>query len=549
MKRISILLFFAIFSCALYSQECNSYGDAQIDLHVNNVKARLLNSGDLWWDGADGKYIAPAKEQSFLEVSAIYAGALWFGGTNPNGDLKLAAQRYRFDNRTDFFPGPLKLGADSPTGDDCENWDRFWVVNKSDVDDHIADYNDNNKIDNPNPNVYSWPGKNNPSFMDNNGFELPADHSLAPFFDKDGNGDYNPDQGDYPLIKGDQSIWWVFNDLAGNHNVSFSSPMAIEVQAMAYAEASLDENINNATYYDFKITNQGTEDLIDSYMGLWVDFDLGCPDDDYMGYDEEYQMMYAYNQDILDGNGQGFCPSINTYAENIPMIGIRQINNANNPVSSFHIYNRGEPFLDGPDLDFEYYNILRGFWKDGIAMTYGGLGFDPASTDSVSYLFTGDPSDENAWSMCTTNLPFYDRKCVMSTSMKTLQPGQSFTNTYAVIFVENVEHPCPSLDKIKEAADAVTNNVVSSNENVIQALEIEISPNPAYDFLNINSDQPIQNIQVLNINGQVLIDQYNGNNTASYILNLQNLNDGFYFVCVKGQSGSLKIEKFIIQRR
>ena len=31
----------------------------QVDQNINNVRARLLAGGDVWWDGNDGLYIVP----------------------------------------------------------------------------------------------------------------------------------------------------------------------------------------------------------------------------------------------------------------------------------------------------------------------------------------------------------------------------------------------------------------------------------------------------------------------------------------------------------
>jgi hypothetical protein len=46
-----------------------------------------------------------------------------------------------------------------------------------------------------------------------------------------GDGHYNCLQGDYPLIKGDQIIWWVFNDNYNKHTETGSlHNMGIEVQ-------------------------------------------------------------------------------------------------------------------------------------------------------------------------------------------------------------------------------------------------------------------------------------------------------------------------------
>ena len=82
----------------------------QVDMDVNNVRARLLTGGDVWWDGDDSRYIVPKVEpgSGIPERSSIFAGAVWLGGVDPAGNLKVAAQTYGTSNgSTDFWPGPL----------------------------------------------------------------------------------------------------------------------------------------------------------------------------------------------------------------------------------------------------------------------------------------------------------------------------------------------------------------------------------------------------------------------------------------------------------
>ncbi|MEZ4984045.1 MAG: hypothetical protein R2795_03245 [Saprospiraceae bacterium] len=66
----------------------------QIDQQINNVRARLTTGGDVWWDGDDGRYVVPKPPPGVPEVSSIFAGAVWLGGKDPGGNLKVAAQTY-----------------------------------------------------------------------------------------------------------------------------------------------------------------------------------------------------------------------------------------------------------------------------------------------------------------------------------------------------------------------------------------------------------------------------------------------------------------------
>ncbi len=545
MKVVYTFLLLSIYFSST-AQNC-SPGDAFIELNVNNINAELRNSGDFWWDGADGRYITPA--DGIDEVSAIFAGGLWIGGLDPNNSLKLAAVQYRTGNNGDYYPGPLKDSDGQAFEDGCTDWDRFWIVNKSEVDAHFLDFSDGS-IDNRIDNIYSWPGRNNPHFESFVGFPIPADQKLAPFFDKDHDGNYNPDNGDFPLIKGDQSIWWVFNDNAGVHGLTNATAIQIEVHAMASAFANGDnEDLNNATFYDFEMINKGAYEFIDAFVGLWVDFDFGCSEDDYTGYDEEYQMMCVYNQDDYDGDEDNGCFDLNTYKDKIPMLGIKKLESNVNPVTSyvssnFNLSVGSSSPINHFNVPLEIYNFLRGFWLDGTAISYGGSGFDPGSTDTTKFMFNGDPSINEEWSMCSANLTPESRFSVMSSSISNLQPGQSTTASYAVIFVEDVSHPCPSLDRLKAASDAVCDALLSSDEELIPKVNFTVSPNPAIDFITIISKKPIQSINLLGLNGQSVLED-NSNKSNVRVLDISSVHAGIYFISITDNQGNISLEKIV----
>jgi hypothetical protein len=96
---IAAMMFIAAFAKA---QSCPP-ATAFDYLDVNNVKARINNGGDMWWDLVnDAEYFVPQAGN----VSAQFAGALWIGGIDDEGNLHVAAQTYR-QTGNDFFPGPL----------------------------------------------------------------------------------------------------------------------------------------------------------------------------------------------------------------------------------------------------------------------------------------------------------------------------------------------------------------------------------------------------------------------------------------------------------
>lgn len=492
--------------------------EAQYDMEVNNVRARLLTGGDIWWNLQEGRYIVPKPAPGFPEVSAIFAGGVWIGGNDPNGALKLAGVTYRRGNDTDFYAGPLDEEGQTSL-DTCIAWDRFFVVNGATILKHIAAFDESVRdgfefpCDSVPDEVKYWPGRGNPYWNEKYDFPLP-DQNLGNFWDEIGDGIYDPCDGDFPVIDirdcgadnrmearellPDEMVFWVYNDNGGPHRLSMATAIQMEVQVQSFAYATNDE-INDMTFYRFKLINKASDDIRDCYFAMWTDPDLGCSDDDYIGCDVGRSLGYVYNEDDADGNPGTSCPSgggSETYKFDIPILGIDYFRGPRGPklfqrdsdgaimfsaegdtlfvdpepgtgemdtlvelgMTSF-LYqnnsgNNAPEATQDPQMDFEFYNILRGLWKDGTAVTFGNSGFDPASmTDSVRYVFPDPPNDDNGWSMCTADLPFDDRRTVQATGPLLLQPGAKNELIIGAVFVPNINYPCPDISRLQFADD------------------------------------------------------------------------------------------------
>ncbi len=428
---------------------CNTT-QAQIDLDINQVRARILVGGDLWWD--------PVGQTPYYEVpigsnkNSIYAGALWLGGWDQNQNLYVAAQTYRQSSANDFWGGPTfqaTPGAQPDiTVDRCEEFDRFWTINRTDVEDFLAGAE-------PTDDIKSWPGNGNVA----NG-ELP---NLAPFFDANNDGTYNWEDGDYPYFKldgnypvdpssgqpvcndylfGDRSIWWVFNDVGGNKTETNSNPIGLEIRAQAFAFNTTDE-INYMTFYKYQIINRSSNQLDSTYFGVWCDPDLGNAADDYVGCDVGLGLGYVYNGDPDDDGG-------GAYGLNPPAVGIDffqgpladvgdgvdndRDGTTDEPgeeitMSRFVYYINVNNVPNGnPFTGDDYYEYLSGSWADGQPITYGGDGRGAgtgATTTPCEYMFPDntDPKFATPWTMVTANIQPDDMRWLQSAGIFTLQPG------------------------------------------------------------------------------------------------------------------------------
>jgi len=71
-------------------------------LEINNVRARINTGGDMWWNFDRAEYYIPGNTTQ----TSMFSASLWIGGVDVNGQLKLAAQRYR-QVGIDYWPGPI----------------------------------------------------------------------------------------------------------------------------------------------------------------------------------------------------------------------------------------------------------------------------------------------------------------------------------------------------------------------------------------------------------------------------------------------------------
>ncbi|MBM3435700.1 MAG: hypothetical protein FJY07_05720, partial [Bacteroidetes bacterium] len=468
-------------------------------LTVNNVRARINTGGDMWWDlpgGIGAQYFVPANGSA----TSLFSGSLWIGGLDINNQLKLAALRYRQIGQ-DYWTGPLTIDGTAALDEEtCNTWDKFYVIKRADIDEFVQHTNPETGAFIPDPDYqipeyfYEYPAHGD--------IEKGQSFYLAPFKDADGDGEYDPTSGDYPyydltnelcplnyagdpsyiptptmeselyeryfggilvdqVLKGDETMWWIFNDKGNIHTETDGAAIGMEIRAQAFGFSTNDE-INNMTFYSYEIINRSTYELTQTYFSPWVDTDLGYAWDDYVGCDVLRGLGYCYNGIPVDEGGpeaygdqppaigvdffQGpymdpdTCdnPSFKgdgllgpTYNESCEIVShdgsevfrqygadnefsgmfkvraeaINGINFGNGikdderfGMRRFVYHNNSGGVQGDPGSAPEYYNYLRGIWKDGSPMLYGGNAHinSGASGPECQFMFPYD-SDPCNW--------------------------------------------------------------------------------------------------------------------------------------------------------
>jgi hypothetical protein len=493
------------------------------DLEWNNIKALIETGGSMWQDRANGRshYYAPKNG----DVSILFAGALWMGGLSPDQQLKLAAIQYRYSGN-DYWPGPLSNDGTAETNETtCINYDKFSISYRTDAQKHRQYHecllDSDCDMEELFPNGYTMPNYFN-DYPAHGILTQGHDYNLAPYFDFNNNDSYDPENGDYPWFDfereidcaqrrredvvplfGDQNYYWIFNDKGNIHSESGGQPIGMEIRAQAFAFNTNDE-INNMTFYNYVLINQGTQTLQDTYFGTWIDLDIGGHVDDYVGCDVQRGLGYGYNGYAFDA------PSSLSlgYGENPPAVGVdffegpyQDADNKDNPLTSdinlaiaedgipykgigigygdgiidnerfgmrkflYHISGSGNNGV--PETPVQYYNYLRGFWKNGTRMGYGGNALTTSSGANMAiaadYMFPGDTDPlhfgtygiaNDPWTEVSSGNPPSDRRFMQSAGPFTLLPGDFNNITVGVVFARAASSdPFASVELVRQADD------------------------------------------------------------------------------------------------
>jgi hypothetical protein len=550
-------------------------------LDINNVRAGIANRGDMHWNiGGNGNALYEVPKGS--GISSNFASALWIGGLDDANQLHGAAQTYR-QGGVDFWPGPLDTVTSTIDVATSTNYDKIWKVSYTDINTFINAFNSGSVV--ATPDMLTWPAKG----TGNNS------RNLAPYVDFNHDGNYNPNDGDYPKIKGDQTLYFIYNDMLSTHSTSFT-PMGVEVQGMAYAYGcptvvSGKPELSYTTFYDYKIINRSSNNYHDVYVSMWSDVDLGYYGDDYIGSNVADNYGFAYNSDNDDQSVSG----TSGYGAYIPAQGFNilkgplantmdGIDNNNNGITDeigedcklnkFNYFNNlfagVSPNTTDPTTGSEYYNIMTGKWKDGTPFTCGGDGY--VGTINTNWAYTGDPNNVGVntdpnntcgyWTETTGTVTPGDRRMILSSGPFTLNAGQMQEVEYA--FVTSFDSTSAtnsnmlSIAKLKtdiQKVNAFYNQV--NKPNCLQAITVGITevakqndfmlfPNPAKSFIkissNINGNVKI-NYEVVDVLGKVVLQNEN-NNSEQFSININDLNSGIYFLRLQ-VNNSIVVKKFV----
>jgi len=387
-------------------------------LDINNVNAMFNCFGHHFWDMSGGVG-ARFKVPNGTWQTSLFNNTLWIGGLDENENLHLAAEKYR-QVGADYWHGPISTVYDSVYD---QKWFKIWKLTKEEIEYHKSHWWENDY--DPITDILTWPG--------NGDTEMGQMQKMAPFYDANGNDQYEPMDGDYPVIKGDQSLFFVFNDARKNHSEShYGLPLGIEIHAMAYAfDTPEDSTLWSTVFLHYDIYNRSDTSYYDCYIGSYTETDLGYPWDDRIQSDVQNGMYFTYNG--LETDQIEFGEVQKGYGEHPPAQGVvflggpfKDADGLDNPkydiignqicdesinglyfgdtivdnerlgMNSFLSFSGNWP-LDYPGEPIEYYQYMKSLIEDSLHLQYGGYGFPSSSVGpDCRFMFPKD-SDSCNW--------------------------------------------------------------------------------------------------------------------------------------------------------
>jgi hypothetical protein len=332
------------------------------------VNGELLQSGQLKLRvNADGQLANEGKNAS----SELPVGSgnhlfkfinLWISGYDAANNLYISTVN-GFANKSDYSCGPLD--SLSLKGADPNDWNKVWAINATDITQHRQNFKNQGYI--PSEAIKNWPANGSGRF----------NQYLAPFIDYNQDGKYDPLNGDYPDVLGDNALYFICNDNYAEHKASGGQPLKIEIYAMAYTF----QNTPNTIFIKYYLINKTGIDLLKIKTAFHAGFELGHAEDNYCGTHVQKNTIFAYNGDNKD---EGH------YETNMPIAALISLNK---PLeSTVYITNDTNSNSGMPSIPMEHRLMMEGKWKSGKQVTHGSNGMQNSLLTQFVFPGVTDPN-------------------------------------------------------------------------------------------------------------------------------------------------------------
>lgn len=480
------------------------------------------------------KFDTPDRNYSFFTYnnkSVAFAANLWMSGSK-NGSPMVVAEQYRMNSEA-MSSGPYSNHVDSAY---LDKYDRVWVVTKAQIERHKLNYGTSLYV--MPEGIATWPG---------NGDESKGEgRILAPFVDRNFNGIYEPNKGDYPQIRGDECAYFICNDSRGPNQFGSTSGAGMEVHGMAFVYDTTDPAINKTLFLSYRVINRDVTAINNMKMGMWVDYDLGHPNDDLLMSDSAMSISYVRNADSEDEGplGFGFYP---------PAFGVKGL--SEDFTGHMYYLNSSSSLNGNIGVYTDIQNYMNQRFKDGnpLRAEVGGDGYDQSgSMPRTHWAF----NDQIGWQFYTNT----DYRSLLSTQEKTLNAGDEWCLDLAFVIGQD------SSANAFESSIADMKNNMGISEAFYQSksfpclsegvsveeehtIHFDLYPNPVGTERRVSLTSPdfIARVEVYNVLGQKVEERSFDTPLNTVQLDLSAYVPGAYLMRAISREGGVHTEVVVVQ--
>lgn len=516
-------------------------------LEINNLKAEICDNGGLFqnYNTQNRLTVKNTGNQSIM-----YEAQLWFAANSANSTYTAIQQEYTPQSlngaTSDFSAGPISANYSNPNYD--LRYQRIWQLRRDDIEFHLDHFQDPNY--NAHSSIRDWPAHGDTA----NG----EAYMLAPFIDANANGIYEPEMGDYPMIRGDEALYIIYNDDNRLNPNTDTNSLGLEIHLMVYAYDDLKTyHLNNSIFFYYRIINRSNRTYENFHSNFFEGITLGSPNEDLIGSDSSRSMIYTYNRDTIDPGWGGF----GAYPGAVAIFDPEAY--ANRAM----YYNNLIPNLDTnamwPKNKSDYYNYAQGKWRDGSPLRLdnpSGL-FDTANGSGYQKTAPFGPisnwafNDQSDWYNSPNQQ--YIQAMLLARDDAQFAPGDSLCWNLIVAYANDSSdaNPYAPLLRLKSKVDSLSHFFqtksfdcqtykIGLNEKVTLA-QIQVYPQPAQGYLQIEAPYPLQKVELYRLDGQKCLS-LEGNQKQVQI-NCAGLAPGIYILRMESKGGESQTKKILIQ--
>ena len=474
-----------------------------------------------------------------------------------------------------MYPGPY-TPKQNRSFESMDKYNRSLYVDKAMIDNHIIQITNGNSGYNMPLGIMNWPAHGDVS--------IGQAQNIAPFYDHNSNGFYEPELGDYPSIYGNRCILNVYHQ---GEEAGINGEIELECLQYIYVyDCNSSQPLMNTIFvnHTFKIYNNT---INNTYIGTHVDIDLGGYNDDYAGTFVDIGMMYQYNSDNYDEDS----PTAVGFHSYPAAAGVQFLKGAqldpdglDNAVGvaineSVNGYGFNDGIIDneylglvGSSADYqpaanyskpEWYNSSQGMDQYGVYPQVNGVDVRHA------YFGNSDPQHYSAWGLnhgnnhseFTLGNSLGDRNVIGSTGPINLDANNINSTEIVTAYIVSIDSLTPQTNIMESVTDLYKFGIeirdMYSYDSLLlcgslfdfyvspitlslekESIEANIYPNPTYDELFVSvSSGLIHNITIMDASGRLV---HSSKPELNFIqLNISNLKEGFYFVQIETENGML----------